>query len=71
MIFRGNGAQASQVEPFTTLPPLGSDNPRDLWKWMAATEEKTGGDVLAIAHNFTTAGNVRGDDRPACGGRLS
>ena len=29
----------------------GSDNPRDLWKWMAAYEEKTGGDVLAIAHN--------------------
>ena len=36
--------------PFTTLPP-GSDNPRDLWKWMAAYEDKTGGDVLAIAHN--------------------
>ncbi len=34
----------------TTLPP-GSDNPRDLWKWMAAYEEKTGGNVLAIAHN--------------------
>jgi hypothetical protein len=30
---------------------LGSDNPRELWKWMAAYEEKTGGDVLAIAHN--------------------
>ncbi len=29
----------------------GSDNPRDLWKWMGAYEEKTGGDVLAIAHN--------------------
>ena len=36
--------------PSPTLPP-GSDNPRDLWKWMAAYEEKTGGDVLAIAHN--------------------
>ena len=23
----------------------------DLWKWLAAFEEKTGGDVLAIAHN--------------------
>ena len=33
------------------MKPLGSDNPRDLWKWMAAYEEKTGGDVLAIAHN--------------------
>ena len=33
------------------MPPLGSDNPRDLWKWMAAYEQKTGGSVLAIAHN--------------------
>ena len=51
VIFRENGARASLVEPLTTLPPLGSDNPEDLWKWMAATEEKTGGEVLAIAHN--------------------
>jgi len=51
VIFRGNGAQASLVEPFTTLAPLGSDNPVDLWRWMAATEQKTGSAVLAIAHN--------------------
>ena len=51
VIFRDNGDKASQVEPFTTQPPLGSDNPRELWKWMAAYEQKTGGSVLAIAHN--------------------
>jgi hypothetical protein len=51
VIFRGNGAQAILVEPFTTQPPLGSDNPVDLWKYMAATEQKTGSEVLAIAHN--------------------
>jgi hypothetical protein len=51
ILFRENGAKASLVEPYTTLPPLGSDNPEDLWKWMAATEEKTGSEVLAIAHN--------------------
>ena len=50
VVFRDGGDLARQVVPFTTLPP-GSDNPRDLWKWMAAFEEKTGGDVLAIAHN--------------------
>ena len=33
------------------MKPLGSDDPVDLWKWMAAFEAKTGGDVLAIAHN--------------------
>ena len=51
VIFRDNGEKASRVEPYTTLKPLGSDNPRDLWKWMAAYEEKTGGNVLAIPHN--------------------
>jgi hypothetical protein len=50
VIFRDNAQFARQVVPFTVLSP-GSDNPRDLWKWMAAYEAKTGGDVLAIAHN--------------------
>ena len=51
VIYRGGADKASQMVPFTTQKPLGSDNPVDLWKWMAAYEEKTGGDVLAIAHN--------------------
>jgi len=51
VIFRGNGTQASLVEPFTTLPPLGSDNPVELWKWMAMAQDKTGSEVLAVAHN--------------------
>ena len=28
-----------------------SENPEDLWKWMAAWEAKTGGSLLAIPHN--------------------
>jgi hypothetical protein len=51
VIFRDNADKASQVEPFTVYPPMGSDNPVHLWKWMADYEEKTGGNVLAIAHN--------------------
>jgi len=51
VIFRDNGDKALQVEPFTTQKPLGSDNPVDLWKWMDAYEQKTGGSVLALAHN--------------------
>jgi hypothetical protein len=54
VLFRDNGDKARQVEPFTNYAP-GSSNPRDLWKWMAAYESKTGGQtggqVLAIAHN--------------------
>ncbi len=51
IIFRDDASKASLVEPYTTMKPLGSDNPRDLWKWMTGYEEKTGGHVLAIAHN--------------------
>ena len=58
MIFRGDGQQASRVEPFTTLKPLGSDDPVDLWKWMADAQEKTGSEVLAIAHNGNLSNGV-------------
>ena len=51
VIFRENGDRARLVEPLTFYPPLGTDNPRDLWKWMATVEEKTGSEVLALAHN--------------------
>jgi hypothetical protein len=51
VILRDDGDKASQVEPFTVYPPYGSDNPVELWKWMDAYEKKTGGSVLAIAHN--------------------
>jgi hypothetical protein len=51
VIFRDGGDKASRVEPYTTQKPLGSDNPRDLWKWMQAYEDKTGGELLTIAHN--------------------
>jgi Protein of unknown function (DUF3604) len=51
VIFRDGSDKALRIEPYTTAPPLGSPNPRDLWKWMAAYEDKTGGSLLAIAHN--------------------
>jgi len=51
VIFRDDGDKAAQVVPYTTMQPFGSDNPRDLWTWMQNYEDKTGGSVLAIAHN--------------------
>ena len=54
VIYRDGGDKALQVVPYTTTPPYGSPDPMDLWKWMAQYEEKSGGDVLALAHN----GNV-------------
>jgi hypothetical protein len=51
VIYRNDGTYARQMEPMVTLAPWGSDNPRDLWKWLEDYEARTGGDVLAIAHN--------------------
>ena len=51
VIYRDGAARALMVEPYTTVPPLGSPDPRDLWKWMQSYEDKTGGRLLAIAHN--------------------
>jgi len=51
VIYRDGGDVAKKMIPYTVVPPYGSDDPRDLWKWMAAYEEKSGGRVLAIAHN--------------------
>jgi len=51
VIYRDDGDKASLVDPITTARPWGSPDPRDLWKWMAAYEDRTHGRVLAIAHN--------------------
>jgi hypothetical protein len=51
VIYRDGAELARQVLPFTVAPPLGSPKDTELWKWMEAYEDKTGGDVLAIAHN--------------------
>jgi len=51
VIFRDGPERASQIVPYTTTPPLGSPDPRDLWAWLQAYEDKTGGQVTAIAHN--------------------
>ncbi|MEN8788629.1 MAG: DUF3604 domain-containing protein [Flavobacteriaceae bacterium] len=51
VVYRDGGDKASSMEPYTTIPPLGSPNPPDLWKWMTDYEAKTGGKLLAIAHN--------------------
>jgi hypothetical protein len=58
VIHRDGADKASMVLPYTTLRPEGSDNPRDLWKWMTTYEEKTGGQVLAIAHNGNLSNGI-------------
>ncbi len=51
VVFRDNGDKAGQVVPYTTQAPIGSTDPLDLYAWLERYEEKTGGSVLALAHN--------------------
>jgi hypothetical protein len=48
VIFKDDSDKAGQVLPFSTM---NSEDPENLWKYMAGYEEKTGGSVLAIPHN--------------------
>ena len=58
VIYRDGAEVASKMVPYTTIKPHGSINPRDLYKWMTEYEEKTGGDVLAIAHNGNLSNGI-------------
>jgi len=58
VVYRDGGDKGGQMVPFTTVEPTGSTNPRDLWKWLEEYEAKTGGDVLAIAHNGNLANGI-------------
>ncbi len=53
VILRDNKEKAIQVKPFSAFD---SNDPEDLWKWLQAYEDNTGGRVLAIPHN----GNISG-----------
>ncbi len=48
VLFRDGKDRAAQVMPFSSWQ---SQDPEDLWQWMAGYEEKTGGKILAIPHN--------------------
>ncbi len=58
VIYKDGGDKGGSMVPFTTVAPEGSTNPRDLWTWLETYEEKTGGDVLAIAHNGNLANGI-------------
>jgi hypothetical protein len=55
VLYRGGAGEARMMLPYTTAE---SYNPEDLWKWMARYEEKTGGRVLALAHNGNLSNGI-------------
>ncbi len=58
VIMRDGPEEAKQVVPFTMTAPQGSPDPRDLWKYLADYENKTGGKILAIAHNGNLSNGI-------------
>ena len=58
VVYRDDGDKGGSMVPYTTVKPSGSINPRDLWNWLEEYEQKTGGDVLAIAHNGNLANGI-------------
>jgi hypothetical protein len=58
VIYRDGADKASMMMPYSTVRPLGSPDERDLWKWLERYEDKTGGRILAIAHNGNLSNGV-------------
>ncbi|MCP4780630.1 MAG: DUF3604 domain-containing protein [Hyphomicrobium sp.] len=48
VVMRDGADRAGQILPFSLFD---SDDPEDLWKFLAGYEEKTGGRAIAIPHN--------------------
>ncbi|MEE8261486.1 MAG: DUF3604 domain-containing protein [Gammaproteobacteria bacterium] len=68
VIFRDNKDRADQVRPMSSFD---SNNPEDLWKYMAGYEEKTGGRVLDIAHNGNLSNGLMFDTKTYEGNPLT
>ena len=59
VIFRDNADKTSKVLPYSVYD---SEDPEDLWTYMENYEKKTGGKVLAIAHNGNLSNGLMFDD---------
>jgi hypothetical protein len=64
VIFRDNADRALQVLPLTTFE---SQDPENLWRYLADYERKTGGQVLAIPHNSNLSGGLMFSDKTFAG----
>ncbi|MCZ6640315.1 MAG: DUF3604 domain-containing protein [Gammaproteobacteria bacterium] len=58
VIMRDGPTRARQVVPYTTQAPVGSPDPRDLWKYLNRYVERTQGEILAIAHNGNLSNGI-------------
>ena len=59
VLFRDGKDKADQIIPLSSYD---TEDPEDLWKWMADYEQKTGGRLLAIPHNGNLSNGLMFDD---------
>ena len=68
VIFRDDADRVGQVLPFSQYD---SQDAEDLWRYMDDYESKTGGQVLAIAHNGNLSNGLMFDTKTYSGKRLT
>lgn len=68
VVYRDGADKAGRVLPFTLAD---SADPEDLWKALAAYEQKTGGRVLAIPHNGNLSNGMMFDVETLSGGPIT
>lgn len=68
VVFRDGPERTRKILPFSALD---SDDPEDLWAYLAHYEANTGGQVLAIAHNGNLSGGLMFDDETLGGKPLT
>jgi hypothetical protein len=55
VLYRGDAEEARKMVPYTAADSI---NPENLWKWMESYEDKTGGQLLALAHNGNLSNGI-------------
>ena len=68
VLFRDDADKAGQVLPFSLFD---SQDPEDLWAYLAAYEKKTGGQALAIPHNGNLSNGLMFSDKNHAGEPMS
>jgi hypothetical protein len=68
VIFKGSADKTGRIRPFSSMD---SEDPEDLWKFMAEYEQNTGGSVLALAHNGNISSGLMFDTETWTGKRLN
>ncbi len=68
VMFRDDAASVEDLVPFSNYD---SSDPEDLWDWMEAYEQRSGGQVMAFAHNGNLSNGMMFDDVRADGKKLT